>query len=125
MDPEEGEAGAGYGVEDEEAVGGGIEVHHHVGAYLVPVEAVAQDFKHGHHLEGADVEHEDVERVVATIHEEPLQAARMAFDPLRDVMHRQEANHASDGESEHVDGIGFERHAVEAERRTAHECAKE
>ncbi len=113
MDAEEGNCHAGYGVEDEEAVGGGIEVHHHVSAYLVPVEAVAHDFQHRHHLEGAYVEHEDVEGVVAAIGQEARHYAGMAADAHRDVMKSQKAQHAREGKRGHVPKAGFERHAME------------
>ena len=113
MDPKEGDCHTGYGVEDEESVGGGIEVHHHVSAYLMPVEAVAHDFQYRHHFEGADVEHEDVECVVAAIGQESRHDAGMSADAHRDVMKGQEAQNTRERKRGHVPKAGFERHAME------------
>ena len=63
----------------------------HVAANLPDVETVVPYLQQTNHLIGNDVEDEDVERVVARIDEELLQAAFVPVEPEADVVGHQEA----------------------------------
>lgn len=121
VNPQQRNSHTGYGVEDEEAVGGGIKVHHHVGAHLMPVESVSHDFYGSHHLKGTDVEHKDVERVVAAIGKKALHGARVAADECGYMVKGKEAQHTRQREGGHVPHARFERHSVKTESGTASE----
>ena len=97
-DAQQRHGGADDGVEDPKQVGRRVLVDDHVAAYLAPVKAVVPYLDGRHNLEADDVEHVDVERVVAAIDHESLDDALVAVEPLSNVMHHQEADSPREGQ---------------------------
>ena len=96
-DAQQGQGGAHDGVKHPEEVGGAVLVDDHVAANLAPVEAVVPDFQGRDQLEGNDVEHKDIECVVAAIDQETLHDAVMAVKPRGEVMQHQETDGSGEG----------------------------
>ena len=70
----------------------------HMTAYLANVKSIIPYLQEAYHLVGADMEDEDVERVVTDVDQRPLQPSLTTVNPQADVISHQESKQSGHGQ---------------------------
>jgi hypothetical protein len=113
--PQQRNGNAYYRVDDEEHVGGAVEVDNHVAANLPPFEIVPPYLEKTHEFECRDVEDKDAQGVVAAIDEETLDDVLAAVNRRGYRVYHEETYDARHWQRGNVVELGREVHTVEFE----------